>query len=363
MSRPRAILVVGYNARVIACPAHRAGCDVYSLSHYDDRDLLRCVKRNFTFSGDLPTDIKPWLDQVDVDHVVPGSGFEDLDLPASLVLGNDPKIARNVVNKVWLAGELKRMGIPHPHIYRKKSELTFPCVAKPIKGGGGIKNFLVRDESMLPESDEYFFQEYVTGKPLSVSVLSTGSEAMPVSLNEILVGKKWLGQEKEFGYCGNVTPYDSRFKGQMFDIARKLIPALKLVGHNGIDFIVDKDGPRVLEINPRFTGAVDSVEIATGDNLFKAHVDAINGKLREHRLKRYGIKAIMFARKRTVVKGDLLKPMVADVPHPGNVYHNGEAICTVMGKGMTRGEAVGDLKQRISFVKNNLAITRTQEAG
>lgn len=360
MSRSMPILVVGYNARVMACPAYRAGYKVYSLSHYDDLDLLKCVEKNFTFRGDLPTDIRPWLDLVDVDQVVLGSGFEDLDLPASKVLGNDPKIAKNVVNKVLLADKLKKLGLPHPWIYHNKKDLTFPCVAKPIKGGGGVKNFLVRDESMLPEGDEYFFQEYVTGKPLSVSVLSTGKEAMPIALNEVLVGKKWLGQDKEFGYCGNVTPYNTRFKEQMFDIARELMPALKLVGHNGIDFIVNKDGPMVLEVNPRFTGAVDSVELAIEDNLFKAHVDSINGKLNEYKIKRYGIKAILFARRHTVVKGDLLKPMIADVPHIGNVYENGEAICTVMGKGMTRGEAVSDLKQRIGYVKKSLGISHAQ---
>jgi len=108
--------------------------------------------------------------------------------------------------------------------------------------------------------------------------------------------------------------YNTRFREQMFDIARELMPALGLVGHNGIDFIVNKDGPMVLEINPRFTGAVDSVELAIKDNLFKAHVDAIDGRLREYKVKRYGVKAIMFATKRTLVKGDLLKPMIADVP-------------------------------------------------
>jgi len=105
------------------------------------------------------------------------------------VLGNDPKVARNVVNKVWLAEKLKKLGMPHPRIYKSKDDVPFPCVAKPVKGGGGVKNYLVKDASMLPEGDGYFFQEYVTGKPLSVSVLSTGKEAMPVCVNEILVAK------------------------------------------------------------------------------------------------------------------------------------------------------------------------------
>jgi predicted ATP-grasp superfamily ATP-dependent carboligase len=352
-----AVLVVGYNARVMACPARRAGYRVYALGHYDDLDLLRCVEKNFTFSGDLPTDISPWLDRLDIDHVVLGSGFEGLDIPASRVLGNDPKVARNVINKLWLAGKLKKLGIPHPRIY-SNNDIEYPCVAKPIKGGGGVKNFLVRDESMLPEGDEYFFQEYVRGKPLSVSVLSTGSEARPISVNEILVGKKWLGQDKEFGYCGNITPYHTRFQERMFDIARELIPALDLVGHNGIDFMVNKDGPTVLEINPRFTGAVDSVELAIRDNLFKAHVDAINGKLNEYKIKRYGMKAILFAKKKTLVRGDLLKPMIADVPPIGSIYDDGEAICTVMGAGVTRGEAVGKTKEKLCYVKKNINVSR-----
>ena len=354
----KSVLIVGYNARVMACPAYRAGFKAYSLSHYDDRDLLNCVEKNFTFSGELPTDIKPWLEKVNADYVVLGSGFEDVDLPASRVLGNDPKISCNVVNKLWLAEKLKKMGMPHPRIYYNKKDLTYPCVAKPIKGGGGVHNFLVRDESMIPKGNEYFFQEYVTGKPLSVSVLSTGKEAEPIALNEILVGKKWAGQEKEFGYCGNVTPYNTRFRDRMFDIARELIPALGLVGHNGIDFIVNSDGPQVLEINPRFTGAVDSVELALKENLFKAHVDAINGKLHQYKIKQYGIKAILFARRTTKITGDLLAPMVADVPQTGHVYESGEAICTVLGAGSTRGEAVEQMKERMRFVRNNISISR-----
>ena len=75
----------------------------------------------------------------------------------------------------------------------------------------------------------------------------------------------------------------------------KLIPALGLVGTNGIDFMVNKDGPKVLEINPRFQGSVDAVEMATGENMFQAHVDAINGKLRPFKIRQYGYRAIHFA--------------------------------------------------------------------
>lgn len=339
----------------MACSARRAGYRVYSLSHYGDRDLVRCVEKNFTFSGDLPRDIRPWLERTDAGKVVLGSGFESVDLPPGMVLGNDPKIAGNVINKVWLADRLRKLGVPHPRIYKDREDIEFPCVAKPVCGGGGVKNIFARDASMLPSGDGYFFQEYVPGKPLSVSVLSTGRKALPVCVNEILVGKRWLGQDREFGYCGNVTPYRTRFEKRMFDIAGELVPALGLVGHNGIDFIVNDEGPAVLEINPRFTGAMDSSEMATGDNLFQAHVDAIGGRLKAPEVKRYGMKAILFARRPVEVRGDLMKAGIADVPGRGSVFGNGEAICTVLGSGPTRGEAVGLLKRRLRYVRGNLA--------
>lgn len=346
------ILVLGYNTRYIACSARRAGYKVYSVSHYDDIDLVGCVESLATFD-DMPENVEPWLKKYDVDHVVLGSGFEDADIRPSLVLGNDPRIVKNVANKLWLAEKLETLDISHPHTL-EQDEIRFPCVGKPVRGGGGIKNLFIENKSMMPEEDGYFFQEYLEGMPLSVSVLSTGSEAMPIAVNEILVGKKWLGQLRPFGYCGNVTPYATKFKEQMFDIARKLIPELGLVGSNGIDFIVNKDGPHVLEINARFQGSLDSVEIATGQNLFKAHVDAINGKLTEMKVKQYGMKGIIFATHKTLISGNLKTPMVADIPRPGKIYEAGEAIATIMGSGATRGEAALMMKERRDFVKKNI---------
>jgi hypothetical protein len=348
----KSILVLGYNSRYIACSAYRAGYKVYSVSHYDDLDLLKCVESYATFD-DMPENIEPWLKKYKVDHVVLGSGFEDAPIDKSLVLGNDPAICKNVMNKVWLGKKLRELGMPHPEIYSRKN-VRFPCIAKPIRGGGGHKNFLVLDESMIPSADEYFLQEYLTGRPLSVSVLSSKHEAVPIALNEILVGKKWLGQDLAFGYCGNVTPYRTRFHDRMYDIAKRLIKSLGLVGSNGIDFIVNENGPYVLEINTRFQGTVDTVEIATGKNLFKAHVDAINGDPRELPIKRFGYKTILFARKKTLVKGNMTHRMLADIPAPGKVYERNEAIVTALGKGDTRGEAAAMMKKAIHFARKNL---------
>lgn len=349
------VLVIGYNARVIACSAKRAGYKVYSVSHYDDLDQARCSDRVEVF-GDMPQDLKPYIEMFNPDYVTLGSGFEDADIDRSLVLGSDPKIAKDVTNKVWLAKKLEKLGIRQPKLYNRNN-VEFPCVAKPISGGGGYKNYIVKDESMLPDEKEYFLQEFIEGRPLSVSVLSSESEAKPITLNEILVGKKWLGQELVHGYCGNVTPYKTRFHDEMFDMSKKLIEALGLVGSNGIDFMVNETGPYVLEVNPRFQGSLDSVELAIKDNLFKLHKDAIEGKLREVKVKQFGIRGIYFARRHTKVVGNMLKPGLADIPKAGNTFERGEAIVSVLGHGPTRGTAVSMLKENLKFAKSKVKAT------
>lgn len=351
------VLVIGYNSRVAACSARRAGWKAYSLGHHSDLDLLQCVERHVAFD-EQPHDLRPYLKEFDVDYIVPGAGFEDAaDLPRSKVLGNDPRVAKDVVNKVWLAKKLEELGIPQPELFDRES-VRYPCIAKPIKGGGGHKNFVVRDETMLPPEDEYFLQELVEGRPLSTCVFSTGSEAVVATVNEILVGARWLGQYLPYGYCGNVTPYVTRFRDEMRAISERLIPGLGLVGTNGIDFVVSRDGVKVLEINPRFQGSVDAVELATGGNVFQAHVDAINGKLPRFRVRQFGYRAIYFSRGQTVVTADLKGPMTADVPPAGRTFRHGDAIITVLGQGRTRGEASAEVRDNLRRVKKGLSKCR-----
>jgi predicted ATP-grasp superfamily ATP-dependent carboligase len=140
----------------------------------------------------------------------------------------------------------------------------------------------------------------------------------------------------------------------MRTISERLIPELGLVGTNGIDFVVNRDGVKVLEINPRFQGSVDAVELATGENVFQAHVDAINGKLRPFRIRQYGYRAIIFAARHLQVNTDLSDSMRADIPPLGTTCKKGDAVCTQLGKGRTRGEASNMARDGVLQVKKLL---------
>ena len=123
-------------------------------------------------------------------------------------------------------------------------------------------------------------QEFLEGIPSSVSLLSTKNEALPVAVNEQLIGIPWLSR-LPFAYCGNITPFRTDQAEEMEALAEELVLEFKLLGSNGVDFLVSEKGPVVLEINPRFQGSLDTVEKAMNINLFEAHAGCFRGELPE----------------------------------------------------------------------------------
>ena len=87
----------------------------------------------------------------------------------------------------------------------------------------------------------------------------------------------WAGA-KGFRYSGNITPLapPQCAIGQM---AEEIIAKLGLVGSNGVDFLLTEKGPVVVEVNSRFQGSLDTVEMASGDNVFQAHLQSFAGRL------------------------------------------------------------------------------------
>jgi predicted ATP-grasp superfamily ATP-dependent carboligase len=62
----------------------------------------------------------------------------------------------------------------------------------------------------------------------------------------------------------------------------------------------------------------------------------------------------MFASRPLRVNADLSDPLRADIPHPGTTYKKGDAICTQLGKGRTRGEAADMVRDGVRRAKKLL---------
>ena len=382
------ILVIGYSTRNIVCSGARAGYNVYSIDAFADHDLVECAVESRVFDPDEVVDVKSISHEriaelidsfgVDFDAIILGSGFEMMDsthLPFP-VLNNSSNIMHEVSDKERFAKKLASMGVPHPQTYCVTGidSVSFPVMVKPKCAGGGIFNRVVENVGELNSYfdnisnmgadlglsvDDMLIQEFVSGVPVSVSVISTKQTAVAVSVNEQMIGVSWL-TGLPFAYCGNITPYETPYAEKLCEMAEDLILKLGLVGSNGVDFILTDNAPVVIEVNARFQGSMDSVELATGINLFDAHVKAFAGELSQELktrpvTKQFAARAVIYAKNRMVVDeqamNGLYKEPAVDIPNIGYSADVNEPVTSVLCTENTRGDVMANVKKSVCNIR------------
>lgn len=139
-----------------------------------------------------------------------------------------------------------------------------------IKGAANIKRM-----TRLPF---LLLQDYLEGMSTSVSILSTGKNALPVSLNFQDIK---LHQNK-LVYTGGKAPYEHRLSDEAKDISKKAVESISgLKGYVGVDLLLDEvnDTVNILEINPRLTTSYVALRRLSNFNLGEAIIKAVNGEL------------------------------------------------------------------------------------
>ncbi|MDD1724557.1 MAG: ATP-grasp domain-containing protein, partial [Methanospirillum sp.] len=219
--------------------AWRAGYEVYAADHFRDRDLQQYTTACWKFDelAELPFLIAEICDTYGIDAIIPTSGAENLqNLPAP-VLGTDPAIAANFLDKKYTQSFFEKNGIPVPSLV---SPGRYPAMLKPTAGSGGWRNTVVNSDSEVAAWKEAFpevpflLQEIADGIPASVCCISDGCRARAVAVNrQILRG---MGPYK-YGFSGSVTPFDHPLKEEMIRYAEQAAGASGCRGVLGIDFI------------------------------------------------------------------------------------------------------------------------------
>ncbi len=272
------VLVAGFATRHVAQSAERAGYEVCAVDHFCDQDLSWYTKDREKFEDleDLPDAIDRISTRHRFDLFVPTSGAELLSPPLPL-LGTPPDRIARFLDKLDTQHFFESLDVPVPRIL---PEGEYPAMVKPRSGAGGWRNAVIGSDGELAawktlyQDVPHIRQEVIGGIPASVCCIATGSRAMAVTTNEqILRGSG----ESAFGFSGSITPFDHPLRGEMIAIAERIAAASGCRGTIGIDFVVSDDRAVAIEVNPRFQGTVDTVEMACGCNLFDLHADACSG--------------------------------------------------------------------------------------
>ncbi|VVB68885.1 ATP-grasp domain protein [uncultured archaeon] len=345
------ILVIGINIRHIASSAARAGHDVVAVDGFCDLDLQDLAQETALLPRQGAEDLLPgYIQKFQPEAVVLGPGLEEARASGVLVLNNPPQKTATVSDKLWLARWLEKKGFPFIETKSTPDELQYPVLVKPRRGAGGVGCRLVQSASELNWEEGLIAQDLILGRPASVSVIGNGGGAQAIAVNEQLIGVPWAGA-KGFRYNGNITPLMPPVSG-LAEMAEDIISELGLLGSNGVDFLLTEQGAVVVEVNSRFQGSLDTVEMATGFNVFAAHLASFAGLLPDRPVPRLTAgRAIIFAPRNLKIEEDLRRDWTADVPCPGSRINRDDPVLSILAKGSNRDGVLAQLRERAAKLR------------
>ena len=401
------LLLMGIDTRPMVNSALKLDYKTFSISYFktvdfkmpyaekhvlDQKSVISCGRFEENYSPNKLLELsKDFLFQNDgeneIDKIVLTTGINSKDFSGKfkkyekIVRGN--RNTEGVENKFKFYKKLKnKFDVPltfQPSDMYELNEIleqytNNQFILKPLQGSGGLGIFLLNNESSnkLKQLNEicqnislenYILQEYVEGINVSTSVLSSHDEEKSL-INTKLITEHDLGNNS-FEYSGNILPLDKNSFGMFnnnrtnidhnFDInklndemkntSEDLMKEFKLIGSNGVDYVMDKEGElKVIEINPRFQGTYELVEKVMDINLLDAHIKACEGELIEiPPIDGYAVKKIIYARKQVKI-GNLNIPNVYDIPYQGVKIEKNQPLVTVISSDNNLKTAIDDVK-------------------
>lgn len=368
------VLAAGVSVRSLARSAIAAGYEVLTADGYGDRDLIEASPgpvRHVTIAPFEPAAVADHV-TMPYDAVAYTSNFENhadaLERLANgrVILGNPPAVLRSVRRAERLHEVLDAAGLPSPAVYAAAGDAARlahgrQLLAKPRQSGGGsgVRSWRPAE----PLLDGELLQEWVDGVPGSLVFVADGRDARPLGLTRQLVGDPAFGATGH-RWCGNLLGSEDApvlaaqlaVAASALAAARAITRAFGLKGINGIDFIARDGAAVVIEVNPRWTAAVELVERSLGVSLFPAHVAACEGvlpPLEQPRAAGVVGKAVTFAPADCVMPNTdawLADGATADVPSSGSFVPQGAPICTLLASRPTSADCHAALAERARVI-------------
>ncbi|MHA1693910.1 MAG: ATP-grasp domain-containing protein [Candidatus Helarchaeota archaeon] len=378
------ILVIGVNSRPIAASAKALGLKVNVIDYWGDQDLRKIANdilvvrdfedkkenilgKNVQFSDILFYLTKKMIEKhPEINTALIGSGLDDrYDIWQNIsklvwVEGNEPIKIKRARDRINLNKKVGQFGlkVPKSKIVYKPSQIIdfgkengYPLVLRASWASGGGRGILrINSEENINASWKFLLgdekkadmvvQEYIPGKDISITSLNNEEEVHIISINEQLIGLKQCNAPTPFAYCGNIIPIDldNKIKNKIIKSTKDLLKFLKLRGINGVDLKIYGGNIYFMEVNPRFPGTMELLELLSGFNMVKLHIDSCKGKIIRPQFpkNKYGIKIIPYAKNDFKVNKSFKKPIFFDIPSLGTIIKKGDPILTIQILGDSR---------------------------
>jgi predicted ATP-grasp superfamily ATP-dependent carboligase len=162
-------------------------------------------------------------------------------------------------------------------------KIGFPAVLKPTESAGCEALGVINDKEQLEAavaklsshtSSFFIVQQPIQGIAASVTIISNGTEARPITLNKQNIALKTPNEESN--YNGGATPLDNKLKAAAFAATKQLVESIEgLHGYVGVDLVLTESKPVVIEVNPRLTTSYVGVRRIVKLNLMQATINAV----------------------------------------------------------------------------------------
>ncbi len=348
------IAIVGASARAAAFSVLRSGRQAVAADLFADADLQQACP--VTPVSPYPEGLVDWLRQTPCDGWLYTGALENhpelVDQLATVrpLLGNPGSALRRVRDPRLLAQVLGRHGLLFPETRESPSGLPSDgsWLAKSYQGssGSGVAQLTADTRT------RNFFQRLIVGT--ACSAVFSGPALLGVARQ--LVGEAWTGADR-FQYCGSLAPWPlpAEAERQLRTLGEVLTAEFGLVGLFGVDFVFDSQRLWTIEVNPRYTAAVEVVERARHVHAIDWHLDNCGNvpfsPPSADRPSAHQGKAILFAKHETTIHDDfthwaLSQPDLADIPREGTSVLVGQPVLTVLAEAESGEQVLAALKSR-----------------
>ena len=373
------LVLVGASTRAAAWSAIRAGWQPLCADLFADRDLLDVA--NAVAVEDYPGGLVDAVTTLTADHrsatrprIYTGAmenhpeGLSGLAAGGPLY-GNPTGVLSLVRDPEWVtavcqAGDLKCPEIRTGHD-RPDRDGRWVMRRRVSAGGSGVSDW---NAAAGPVAADVVFQRRIPGRSAAALCLGNGSSTRVLGVTEQLVGEAWLNAPR-WAWCGSIGPLalGAALDDQVARLAEVLVAEAGLIGLFGIDLVLDEDSAWPIEINPRYTGSAEVIEMASRRSMIGRHLEAFGEPPvapfcdRSNTTGTIHGKAVLYAPRDIEIAG---LPeggpswRVADTPGHGTRIAGGRPICTVLAAAETPRECRDVLKQAADDLYRELAPRR-----
>jgi len=346
------IAIVGASARAAAFSLLRVGKQVVAADLFADADLARhCA---VTRVSPYPDGCTAWLAETECDGWLYTGALENnpelVDRLTTLrpLLGHAGNVLRRVRDPLQLQAVLSREGLHFP-------ETRSAAEPRPTDGAWLGKTYRGSCGSGVGVAHgALFWQRAINGTPLSA--VFVGGKLLGVTRQ--LVGESWACAT-EFKYCGSIGPWPlpTEIRQQLVHLGVVLGAEFELKGIYGVDLMCDGERIWAIEVNPRYTAAVEVVERAYGVSVFGSQGfqrhDSPLGKVVLYAKVPLAITAELHAQLMQQT-GDLNWPRLADIPVLGTEIAAGQPVLTLFAEADSCEAVARRLQQRVDEIEQQL---------